>query len=262
MPQIKSSRYAPAAFPAILCWCALAVLPGKLSADPSPPVAATPPVREIVQKAIAQDDARRARRVAFEADQTVLTEHLDLDGKVLSSKTVHLIHHPTKEISFSSTTESSNASSDAAHPDADTVKAQQIMAVMNLGKLAPRFTETVTGSATIQGRDCYVVSYRPKPDQYSANREEKVVNNVAGRFWIAKDNFDILQSEGSLVGPVTVALIASVTRMDFKFHSLQLPNGDVCPADFSVDMTIHAPFYNFRQLQVNTLANWRPRGAH
>jgi hypothetical protein len=247
--------------PATLLLCVSALpCPGVLLADPAPPVA--PPVSEIVQKAIARDDFRRDRREAFEADQTILTERLDTDGKVLAAKTVHMIHHPTREISYSTDTMSTSPSitqGGSGHPDEDTVKAQHIMAVMNLGKLAPHFTETVTGSATIQGRDCYVVSYHPKPGQPADNREEKVVNNVAGKFWIAKDNYDIMQSEGSLVGPVTVALIASVTRMDFKFHSQVLTNGDVGPGDFSVDMAIHAPFYDFRQLQVNSLAHWRPR---
>jgi hypothetical protein len=236
----------------LFCWCALALAP-TLSADPTPTPA--PLVREIVQKAVARDDFRRDRRMAFEADQTILTERLDPAGKVLASKTVHMVHHPTADITFGS----SVTTSTSAHPDEDTVKAQHIMAMINLGKLAPKFTETLSGSGVINGRDCYVVSYRPKPGQSADSREDKVVNNVGGRFWIAKDNFDILQSEGSLIGPVTVAFIASVTRMDFKFHSQVLPNGDVGPADFSVDMAIHAPFYDFRQLQVNTLANWRPR---
>jgi hypothetical protein len=253
---------------ALLCGSAL-LCRGVLLADPTPPaLPPPPPVGQIVQEAIARDNIRRDRREACEADQTILTERLDPAGKVLTTKTVHMIHHPTHNISFSTDTMSNSTSSTSStmstpsapgHPDQDTVKAQHIMAVMNLGKLAPHFVETVTGSAMIQGRDCYVVSYRPKPGQPADNREEKVVNNVAGKFWIAKDNYDILQSEGSLVGPVTVAFIAAVTRMDFKFHSQVLFNGDVGPGDFSVDMAIHAPFYDFRQLQVNTLAHWRPR---
>jgi hypothetical protein len=247
----------------LLLWASAFLFGAMVLADPAPPAA--PSVNEIVQKAIARDDLRRDHREMFEADQTILTERLDLEGKVLAAKTVHTIHHPTREISFSTDTMSNSTSSSLStpsapgHPDQDTVKAQHIMAVMNLGKLAPHFTETVTGSATIQSRDCYVVSYRPKPGQPADNREEKVVNNVAGKFWIAKDNYDILQSEGSLVGPVTVAFIAAVTRMDFKFHSQVLANGEVGPGDFSVDMAIHAPFYDFRQLQVNSLAHWRPR---
>ena len=250
MRKLTPTWHAAAGCLALLC-CLV-----TLSADPAPPELS---VRDIVQKAVVRDDARRERRVTFEADQTIRTERLDTSGKVLDSKTVHMVAHPTKDILFATQTGSSSASS-AGQPNADTVKAQHIMAVMNLGKLAPRFTETVTGSAVIQGRECYVVGYRPKPGQSADTREEKVVNNVAGRFWIAKDNFDILQSEGSLVSPVTVAFIASVasvTRMDFKFHSQPLPNGDVGPADISVDMAIHAPFYDFRQLQVNTFTNWR-----
>jgi hypothetical protein len=255
MQRSPFSRRVAMAFIALLGYGALGLAAAR-AADPSPSPALS--VHEIVQKAVARDDVRREHRVALEADQTILTEKLDPAGKVLTSKSVHLIHHPTKEISYSTNTDADSASS-SGHPDGDTVKAAHIMAVMDLGKLAPKFTESVTGSAMILGRDCYVVSYYPKPGQSADSREEKVVNNVAGRFWIAKDNFDILQSEGSLVGPVTVAFIASVTRMDFKFHSQALPNGEVGPADFSVDMAIHAPFYDFRQYQLNTLRNWRPR---
>ena len=255
MPRPNPARHLP--FFALLLWGP--ALLGTLRADlPASSAASVPPVRDIVEKAVARDDFRRVRRTAFEADEAILTERLDPDGKVLSSKTVHVVHHPTADISFSSNMESKSAPA-SGQPDADTVKAQHIMAVMNLGKLAPHFIETIVGSAMLQGRDCYVIRYRPKPDQPAATREEKVVNGVSGRFWIAKDNYDILRSEGSLTGPVTVAFIASVTRMDFKFESLQLPNGDVGPANFSVDMAIKAPFYDFRQLQVNTLTNWRPR---
>ncbi len=236
---------------AALLGCALAPV-GTLAAEPAPAVS------EIVQKAVARDDFRRLRRVAFEADQTVLTENLDTTGKILSSKTVHAIHHPTAKISFS-TDVGSAAAAPSAHPEGDSVKAQHIMAMMDLGKLAPKFTESVAGSAVIQNRECYVVKYYPKPGQSADTREEKVANQVSGRFWIAKDNFDILQSDGSLVEPVTVALIVSVTRMDFKYFSQTLPNGDVGPAKISVDIALHAPFYDSRQLQVNTLANWRPR---
>jgi hypothetical protein len=227
--------------------------------SPAATAAATPPltVAEIVQKAVARDDTRRERRMAFEADQTIVIDRLDDTGKIIKTKTLHAVLHPTREISYSANVDST---SESQHSDEDAAKAQHIMAIMNLGKLAPRFIEKLAGEGVIQGRACYIVHYQPKTGQPSADtREEKVVNNLAGRFWIAKDNLDIVQSDGSLVSPVTVALVASVTRMDFQFRSQLLPNGDVGPASFSVNLAVHAPFYDFRQRQVTSLANWRPK---
>lgn len=243
---------------------AIALLAGQacVAQTPSPgpvaPAAATPPlsVAEIVQKAVARDDARRERRMAFEADQTIVIDRLDDTGKIIKTKTIHAVLHPTREISYSANVDST---SESQHSDEDAAKAQHIMAIMNLGKLAPRFTEKLAGDGMIQGRPCYIIHYQPKDGQPADTREEKVVNNLAGRFWIAKDNEDILQSDGSLISPVTVALVASVTRMDFQFRSQLLPNGDVGPASFSVNLAVHAPFYDFRQHQVTTLTNWRPK---
>ena len=234
--------FPPARVLLLLAWAVAGPLRGvEPAVVPAATGAPAPSVHEIVQRAVAQDNVRRLRRVALECEQNILTEQLDPAGKVVKSKTVRMVYHPTANISFSTSVES-KPSGPPGKPDEATVKAQHIMAVMDLGKLAPRFTETVIGSAVVHGRDCYIVAYRPKPGQPADSREEKVVNNVGGRFWIAKDNYDILQSEGSLVGPVTVALIASVTRMDFKFDSQPLPNGDVGPASFSVDMAVKAPF--------------------
>ena len=211
---------------------------------------------EIVQRAVANDELRRQHRLGLESDQTITTERLDETGKVFKTKTVHVLHRESREFVYSADVDST---SESAGKDGDTAKAQHLLSVMNLRKLAPRFRFTLAGEDRVRGRACFVVAYAPKGGQTPNTREEKVINNLHGRYWIDRDTFEILQGEGSLASPVTVGLIASVTRMDFRFHSQTLPSGEAGPSDFSVDLTIKAPLYFYRQRQTSTLTNWRAR---
>ncbi len=212
---------------------------------------------EIVRRSVVKDDQLRASHTVLKTDRTVRTDRLDASGKVIETKTVRSEHIPTADVQYSTNVESSKAADKTGE---DTVKAQKIEAAISLRKLAPRFDMTLSGEESVRGQPCYVVSYRPKASQpAAATREEKVISNLHGRFWMSKADFSILQSEGTLVSPVTVALIASVNQMDFKYHSQTLANGDTAPADFTVSMAVKAPFYDFRQRTVTTEENWRPR---
>ena len=145
--------------------------------------------------------------------------------------------------------------------DGDTVKAEHNMAIMNLRRLAPRFECSLTGEERVQGRVCYVVAYAPRQGQTADSAEQKVIGRLHGRFWIDQKTSEILQGEGSLASPVSVGPLAAVRAMSFAFHNRKLPGGEVGPADFSVDFTVKAPFYFYRQRQVNRLEKWRPTGG-
>ena len=248
--------------------CAVGWLPRLPAADAPPPPAAAPglapamSVAEYIQRVVASDELRREHRLSMECDETVKTERLDDHDKVVSTKTVYILGGETKDLSYSTKVESKTATpapDGKLGKDDEAVKAQSLVAVMSLRKLAPRYTFALAGSAPLHGRDCLVFTYRPKPDQPAATREEKVVNNLQGRYWIDRNTFEIVQIEGSLASPVSVALIASVTRMDFQFHSQTLYNGEIGPLDFSVNLAVKAPFYDFRQRQTTTMEKWRPR---
>lgn len=211
------------------------------------------PLRDIVHRAVLRDDALRASRHGMKCDQTVKIERLDRDGKVTGVTTSKTVHVQTEAITFSTdvSAQGTDGQSEARR------QTDHVEAVMNLGKLAGRFQMALAEDAPVRERSCYVVRYWPKDGQTSDTREEKVVNNLKGRFWIAKDDFSILQSEGLLSSPVTVALIASVNRLDFHYDSQTLPSGDVAPAHVSVNIAVKAPFYDFREKKTITQENWR-----
>lgn len=211
---------------------------------------------EIVQRAVANDELRREHRLGSECDQVITTERLHEAGDVFKTKTVRIVHRERPEASTAS--EAQADPDNSAWKDGDTVKAEHRVAVMNLRKLAPRFQYTLAAEGSVRGRACYVIEYSPRAGQPAATREEKVINQLHGRFSIDKQTFEILQGEGALAAPVGVALLTAVTRLDFAFHTQPILGGEAGPADFNLDLTITSPFHFYRQRQLSRLENWRP----
>ncbi len=234
------------------------LLAGTLHAQPSGDVprlvitaTAIPSAPEIVRRAVANDELRRQHRAALECDQIITTERLDASDTVFKSKTVRIVYREGDDPAYA-------ADLDVPR-DGDTAKAEHRMAVMNLRRLAPRFQYALAGEDRVRGRVCYIIAYSPRGGQSAESREEKVINNLRGRYWVDKTTFEILRGEGSLASPVTVGLVAAVTRMDFQFHTQTLPGGEAGPADFSVDLTVKAPLYFYRQQQTSRLESWRTK---
>ena len=217
---------------------------------------ALPPVQEIVQRAVANDELRHQHRLPMECDQILTTQHLDEQGEVIKTKTAHLVHREGAEFAYF--VRGDSPAEHFASRDGDTVKAEHSLAIMNLTRLAPRFDYTLDGEARIQGRACYVVAFAPRRGQKADGTEQKVIDQLHGRFWIDQKTYEILQGEGSLATPVGVGLLAAVEQMNFSFHNRKRPDGEASPADFNVDYSVKAPFFFFHQRQENQLQNWRP----
>ena len=239
---------------------ALALAASSLHGQTDPGVVVTaeapgPTVREIVQRAVANDELRVGHRRLLECEQVITTDRLDEGGRVFKTKTVRVQHRESPAFAYSAGADISAAA--GASKDGDTVKAQRRLDEMNLRKLAPRFAYTRAADTQVRGRICYVIDFTPKGGQSADTREQKVIDHLQGRYWIDKKTYEILQGEGSLPAPVTVGLLASVAQMHFEFHTQTLPNGEAGPADFSLDFTVKAPFYFYRQRQIDRLENWR-----
>ncbi len=239
----------------VLIWLTLTASVCAQSA--APVIVTAPSAEEIVRRAIANDELRRQHRLALECDLTITTERLDSSGNVFKAKTVHVVHRDGRGPAYPVDVDTGPPS--RAERDGDTVKAQRNMAAMNLRRLAPRFRYALAGEENVRGRACYVVAFSPKGSQPADTRDEKVINNLCGRYWIDKNTSEILLGEGSLAGPVTVAMVASVTRTDFRLRTQTLPNGEVGPLEFDLEVSVNAPFHFFHQRQTNRLTNWRPR---
>ena len=224
---------------------------------------AIPPVDELVQRVIVQEKADRQHQAGLEYGFTLTTEHYDANGRRTSAQTVRAIARAKAKPQYTAnlTTGASETTKnyDKASPglkDNESLRAQ-----LDLGALAPRFVYSIRGTAEVEGRDCWLVGYRPKAGTSANTREDKVINALRGQLWIDKQTIAILRCDGKIDEPIRVALIATVDSLEFSYQSQKLSNGEVVPQFFDVAMTLKAPFFYARQRQVCTLSNFHPPGG-
>ena len=189
---------------------AVAVTPADTTAQTSS-VPATPPlstdstsitVDQIIKNAIRRDEELRELREGFTYHLKLVTERLDDDNKVIpdKTKTVTAKIKPGKDITFSadfnddskdngdsSSSQTSYAgatggrglksspkkSSDDDDDDSnkDVEDAKKVNAMLDMGKIAPRFKYSRMTDETLRNRNCYVIKFLPKKDQPFASRE-------------------------------------------------------------------------------------------
>ena len=225
---------------------------------------AFPPVDELVKRVLVQEEADRQHQVGLEYSFNLTTERYDSNGQRTSAQTVRASAKAEANIQYTADLApeargTANSHQEASHGLKDN---QSLRAQLDLTKLAPRFVYGIRGAGKVEGRDCWVVEYRPKAGTSASSREEKIINALRGQLWIDKETFSILRCEGQTVEPVTVALIATVDPLEFSYESQRLSNGEVVPRSFDVAITIKAPFFYARQRQVCTLSNFhKPRGS-
>ena len=232
----------------------------------SPPVARpTPPATKdldgsaLMHLALEHDEAERRRRADWVYDDEVVTVKLDaqnhpLDTRRESHTAVALGSPPGASGSLSAGESSTEQTRDG-----------RFDVTVNLARLADRFEMRREADGVSRGgRACYVVAFRPREQEppASGSREERVVSQLAGRFWLAKEDLAIVQSEGELVRAVSVAWVASVERLRFRYQTLLLPGaGGTLPASFELELGISAPFYHAAQRQTTTMTHHRPLPA-
>ncbi len=209
----------------------------KLSAD------------ELMQLALVRDEAARTARAHWRHDQELTTDRLDARGQLLGSKVT------SRHGVASDGTPGASGSVDGSDTDGD------FQVTLDLRRLAGRFDLQREGEGfSKEGERCYLLAFRPRAEsQTHASREEKVINQLSGRFWLAKSDLSIVQSEAALSQPVTVAWVASVYRLDFRYRGRRLSGrGAVVPASLVLDLGVEAPLYHSRQRQTTTMTNYQP----
>jgi hypothetical protein len=216
------------------------------------------PVDELVQRVIVQEQADRQHQAGLEYSFTLTTEHYDANGRRTTAQTVRALAKAKANIECTAdlTAEANGRAKNRDEASQGSKNNQSLRAQLDLTKLPLRFVYSIRGAAEVEGRDCWVVGYRPKAGTSANSHEEKVINALRGQLWIDKETFSILRCDGKTVEPVTVALIATVDSLEFSYQSQRLSNGEVVPQSFDVAMTVKGPFFYTRQRQVCTLSNF------
>ena len=268
--------------------------PAAMPAQPvTPSTSGTPDITvdQIIKNAIRRDEELRELREGFTYQLKLVTERLDDDNKVIpdKTKTVTAKIKPGKDITFSadfnddskdnekasspqtsyagatggrglksSHKKSSDDDDDSSNKDVEDAK--KVNAMLDMGKIAPRFKYSRQGDETIRNRNCYVIKFSPKKDQPFASREEKVINKVGGTLWIDQSDFSIVQTRGKLTEEVDVAwFLATMKGLEFSYQTSELPNLNIpVPSNFLMNFDLNIMGYRMAQRQTSVMADYQP----
>ncbi|MBM4455260.1 MAG: hypothetical protein FJ411_02585 [Verrucomicrobia bacterium] len=250
-----------------------------------PAQAPGPAVSEIIQNAIRRDEELRDLRQDFIYQLQVTTERLDDDNQVIPDKTKTLSAKikPGKDITFSADfSDDADSKSDKSSgqtrvagggrglsqaqrdddddedKDKQVEDAKKVNAMLDMAKIAPRYTYQRLKDDTIRDRRCFVIKFTPKKDQPFSTREEKVINKVGGTIWIDQNDFSIIQTKGKLTEEVDVAwFLATMKGLDFNYQTSELGIADIpVPAGFSMNFDLNIMGYRMAQRQKNTMTDY------
>ena len=264
---------------------------------PAQPVASSAPsnpdmtVDQIIKNAIRRDEELRELREGFTYQLKLVTERLDDDNKVVpeKTKTVTAKIKPGKDITFSAdfnddskdsgsadssqtsyagatggrglrSTQKKSSDDDDDSSNKDVEDAKKVNAMLDMGKIAPRFKYSRMADETIRNRNCYVVKFSPKKDQPFSSREEKVINKVGGTIWIDQNDFSIVQTKGKLTEEVDVAwFLATMKGLNFSYQTSELPSMNIpVPSDFFMNFDLNIMGYRMAQRQTSHMTDYQP----
>jgi|GEM_PF-4933884 len=213
---------------------------------------------EIVARALGQDQRMREYRSTLAYSISVEEKKLDRSNKEYSSKTGTATILPGGQISYAIQIDLSDAPPQTTDAQKKVRDSQKYMAVMDFRKLAPKFILTMLGHEKVDGRDCYVLSFSPKENQKASTVEERVVNELAGKFWIDSKSFSVVKAEGKLTKPVSVAwFLATMKELEFSFSTVKLPDGDLGPGEFTLLYDIQTLLRYSRRKQISKMSDYR-----
>jgi hypothetical protein len=236
---------------------------------------------EIFDRALAAFDNQRVALRDYQYYQTLTTHQLDSSGAVTARGTWQSIVRPGDprpleyvgermegSLSFfksNSSSASSSPSSKSKTPEKTEEKNQSETAVEAVHKynLRDRYNWKRLPDETVTGESAYVISFQPKPNQVARSREERFFSLLAGKLWIAKNDFIVLKMDVALESPCQLFwILAQVTT--FKFTYVLEPSRG--PRLFRLSKAtartvVSFPFYAVRQKHWLTIDKYEPRTA-
>ena len=240
---------------------------------------------EIFDRTLTAFDNQRVALRDYQYYQTLTTHQFDSSGSVTARGTWQSIVRPgdprpleyvgeridgklsffKSESSSASASSASSPSSKSKAPEKTEEKNQSETAVEAVHKynLRDRYNWKRLPDETVAGESAYVISFQPKPNQVARSREERFFSLLAGKLWIAKNDFIILKMDVSLQSPCQLFwILAQVTT--FKFTYILEPSRG--PRLFRLSKAtaktlVSFPFYNIRQKHWLTIDKYEPRTA-
>jgi hypothetical protein len=213
-----------------------------------------PTADEIISQVVARDKELVQRRKAFDYDIEITREKLDSNRAVTDTIRDKAVVTGDRRPGYGTR----SASGDPEQEAQKTSREEPF----ELLKIIDHYTYTLEGEEKVDGVDCYKIGFTPKPDMPYENREEKVLNNVSGHIWAAKQDYTVIKNEGSLIHPVSVAWIFAILReMEFHFDAMRMPNGDYGPGRLQYRYLVSIPFTQLHERDTRVMSNYRSAGT-
>lgn len=219
---------------------------------------AEPSTDEIISRALGQDQRMREYRSTLAYSIQVEEKKLDRTDKEFGSKVGTATILPGGQISYTILIDLSDAPPQSSDSEKKVKESQKYMAIMDFRKLAPKFILSQIGHETVDGRDCYVLTFTPKGNQKAENMEERVINQLTGKFWVDSTSYSVVKAEGKLTKPVSVAwFLATMRELSFTYTTVKLPDGDLGPGDFTLLYDIQSLLRYNRRKEISKMSGYQ-----
>ena len=196
-----------------------------------------PPLQTIIQRVMQTSADENAEYHTFNQhyyyQRQRVTEFFDGSGNLKSREQKQTTNDPTHSLAISKP-----HAVQQTLPVADRKMAAQPPSIhgVSLGKkedlinpdLIKRYTITITGRETINGRPALVVDFKPaSKDLPILNIKDRFLNCVAGRAWVDEGDYVLEKVQLHLTQKVSVlgGLVGTVSKFSFSFDRERTPDG-------------------------------------
>lgn len=131
-------------------------------------------------------------------------------------------------------------------------------------QLANKYTAEVLGRERVNGRDAWVLRFKPKGGNLPARgRYERLLNQVAGKLWVDVAEDAIVRAEGRLLAPAKWGwgLVANIYKLDFVVEQTRMGDGVWLPARLNAYVQGRVLFSALHQRQTSTWSDFRKEAA-
>lgn len=208
-------------------------MPHADGATPSP----LPPLQTVLQRVMQTSEAENAEYHLFNQHyfytRDKVTEFFDGAGKLKERKEHESTNNPTPAIAVSRPRQAARPA--FSGKEAERAEPPNIHGVA-LGKkedllnpeIIRRFTFTLAGRDTIDGRPALVIDFKPASNDLPVfNIKDRFINSVAGRAWVDERDYTLERVDLHLTRKVSVldGLVGSVSKFSFSFDRERTPDG-------------------------------------
>jgi len=222
---------------------------------------------EIVEKMVVEEETNNILARKYEYEQETVTEKLNGDGKVVSSKTKTTKQRLQPQISYKvqgikGGKEVETEVGFGSAPQEPSKEDGTYLEAMTIRELSRYYDFTRGNDEAINGVNYYVLNFKPKDAKdipKAKSQEEKVLAHLAGKLWIHPVDFSIVKSDSRLVSPLPFAIIDLVSLRDLhiSYESSKLENKVWVPKQMEVFYEVRIVYFHMiRERQKVAMKNY------